>query len=69
MATIKDKIEIFVSQVDSFEEQQPELPAAEDNTIVVEGAGVYQPTNPEDSIEMLLATHVTSRFAEIQIIR
>ncbi len=67
MTTIKDKIDIFSSQVGAFFEQPLiETPLAEQLSVV---SALYTAVDPEDQIDVKVATAMTSRFSGITISR
>ena len=67
MATIKDKLDDFSSQVSGFMELPPEPEASED--AAKEGAKVYEVVEPEDDIDVMVSAAMTQKFAGITISR
>lgn len=68
MSTIRDKLEIYSSQVQSFTEQ----PVVENQTqAVVETSteSIYTVVDPEDPIDVLVGATLTAEFAEINVLR
>lgn len=60
MATIKDKIEIFGSQVDNFVEQPQASPEEEESKARLEpAAAIYTAQDEQDPIDVLLAAKMT----------
>lgn len=70
MATIKDKIEIYSSQVDNLIEM-PEVSPEEESKLAatVAAAALYMAVDEEDSIDVLVAAGMTERYAGVTISR
>ena len=70
MATIKDKIEIFSSQVDGFlevPENGPEEESKEGSGVA--GVALYTAVAEDDPIDALVAAKMTQDFAGVSISR
>ena len=69
MATIKDKIDIYSSQVDNFMEMPEVSPEEESKQAATVAAAVVYTAEEEDPIDVLVAANMTERFAGVSISR
>ena len=65
MATIKDKLEIFTSQIEAFQEVTEEQLTQAATDIKV----IYEPVDSDDPIEQLLSVAIDQQHAGIEITR